>query len=336
MNVQRWINRRRPDWQRLEAILQTEQGVLSGEDLQALGGLYRQVSADLAKAQMRRMGSDLTGYLQGLTLKAHNLIYQPPVFSWPTAARTFLKQLPSQIRTLWPYIATSTAIFLGGMVVGGILYLSDATFIQTMLSAEAIEGVEKKRQLWVTSTTAVAPLSSSSLMTNNISVAFTAFAGGMLFGLGTVYILFFNGVLLGAVSLFVAENGLSFPFWAFVSAHGVPELSAVFIAGAAGLMLAEALIRPWPYRRADRLTLQSRRAVPLLILVVALLVVAGIIEGFISPNDGIQPLVKYGIGLGEMALLGIFVRWGSRRTLDSPAPDVEYPVPGAENQASLR
>lgn len=310
MNFQRWLNQRRPDWQRLEGILSRGQP-LPPEDLRVLGGLYRQVSADLAKAQYHQLGQDLLGYLQGLTLQAHNQVYQPPVATGGFGRA--LQALPGQVRAVGPIFTLSLGIFLGGMLVGAILYGFDASFIETLLPPSAVAGVREKGQLWMSgSTLALAPLDSSLLMTNNISVALGTFAGGMLAGAGTVFILFFNGVLLGAAAIFVADYGLSFPFWAFVSAHGVPELTAIFLAGTAGLLLGRAILDPWPYTRWDRLVMEGRRAVPILIVVVGLLVWAGLLEGFISPNDGIPAAIKFAIGLVELGLMGGFLLLGRR------------------------
>jgi len=317
MNVQRWINNRRPDWQRFETLLQTiDQQQLRGlpvADLQALGAMYRQVSADLAKAQMQQMGADLVNYLQGLALRGYNQVYQPPVVSWGQQTVDYLRHLPRALRKAWPYLATSLGIFGVGMLVGGILYLQDSSFIETLLPPSAIAGVTQKHQLWTGSLTALAPLSSSRIIANNISVAFSALAGGMLLGLGTVYVLFTNGVLMGGIALFIADHGLSYPFWAFVSAHGVPELSAIFLSGAAGLMLGRALLLPWPYRRKERLVLEGRETSPLLVLVVVLLLWAGILEGFISPNDQVSPLLKYGLGAVELTVIALFLGVGRKK-----------------------
>ncbi len=317
MNIQRWIKYRQPDWQRLEASLKTiEQGglaTLPQAELQTLGGLYRQVSADLAKAQMHQMGADLTNYLQSLTLRAHNQVYQPPVVRAPDLGLAWLKTLPDHVRALGVYIALSCGIFLLGSLTGAILYLLDDNVIQAFLPPDAITNVTDNKQLWTGSLVSVAPLSSSWIMANNITVAFTAFAGGIVFGLGTLYILFSNGVMLGAIGLFIAEYGMSYPFWGFVLPHGVPELSAIFLAGAAGLMLGKATLAPWPYLRGDALKIQARRAVPLLVTVFMLLIFAGLIEGFISPSELFPEAFKYLWGLIELILLTAYVIWGGRK-----------------------
>ena len=120
-------------------------------------------------------------------------------------------------------------------------------------------------------------------MTNNISVSFLAFALGMTFGLGTTYIMAFNGLLVGTLAALCHMNGLDVAFWSFVLPHGVIELTAIFIAGGGGLLLATALVAPGDLPLKDALIHRGREAGRLICGCVPLLVVAGIIEGFFSP-----------------------------------------------------
>jgi uncharacterized membrane protein SpoIIM required for sporulation len=122
-------------------------------------------------------------------------------------------------------------------------------------------------------------------MSNNIRVAVLAFAGGVAFGIFTVYVLVFNGLVLGGVLGLAAHYGMSESLITFVIAHGVIELSIIFIAGGAGLSLAWALLSPGLYTRRDALALEARRIVPLAVIAIPVLVIAGMIEGFISPSD---------------------------------------------------
>ncbi len=139
-------------------------------------------------------------------------------------------------------------------------------------------------------------------MTNNIRVAFFAFAGGIIFMVGTAYILVLNGIVIGAVAGLCHANGVALALWSFVSPHGYIELTTIFIAGGAGLKLGYALIAPSFFTRKRTLTDAARTAIQLLGGCVALLVVAGIIEGFVSPSS-LLPSVKIGFG----ALTGILL-----------------------------
>src|SRR5258708_24626368 len=97
--------------------------------------------------------------------------------------------------------------------------------------------------MWTHSIVSIKPQASSAIMTNNLSVSFMAFASGITAGIGTLYLLFFNGIMIGVIGTACANYGMSVPLWSFVSPHGVLELPAIFIAGGAGLRLA----RPPPF-----------------------------------------------------------------------------------------
>jgi uncharacterized membrane protein SpoIIM required for sporulation len=134
-------------------------------------------------------------------------------------------------------------------------------------------------------------------------VSFLAFGGGMLAGVATLYIMAFNGLLIGGLSGLTAHYGLAGELWTFVIGHGVIELSVIMMAGGAGLRLGWAILHPGEYQRRAALALAANRAVRLMIGTVPLLVVAGMIEGFISPNEFIPAPVKWGVGLLTGALL---------------------------------
>jgi uncharacterized membrane protein SpoIIM required for sporulation len=155
---------------------------------------------------------------------------------------------------------------------------------------------------WTDIEPALRPGMATIIFTNNIQVAFLAFAGGVLFGLGTVYVLVSNGLMLGSVlgaAQFYAVGPL---LWSFISPHGFLELTCIVIAGAAGLMLGDALLRPGLLLRREALARAARRAVELVVGAAPILVVAGLIEGFVSPSD-LPFAVKMAIGLGAACVL---------------------------------
>ena len=126
---------------------------------------------------------------------------------------------------------------------------------------------------------------SAMIMTNNIQVAILAFAGGITFGLLTVYILIYNGLIIGALAAIFWNYGNSYVFWAFILPHGVIELIAIFIAGGAGLLMGYKLFVPGPFSRASHLKTQAKRSVMLMLGTVPIFIIAGIIEGFITPGS---------------------------------------------------
>jgi uncharacterized membrane protein SpoIIM required for sporulation len=141
---------------------------------------------------------------------------------------------------------------------------------------------------------------------NNIQVAFLTFAGGVLFGIGTVYVLIENGVMLGGVLGAAQYYGVAPLLWGFISPHGYLELTCIVIAGAAGLMLADALVRPGLLLRREALAHAARRAVELVLGAAPVLVLAGVVEGNVSPSDlpvGVKLAIGPVLGAALFALL---------------------------------
>ena len=137
------------------------------------------------------------------------------------------------------------------------------------------------------------------IFTNNIQVSFLAFSGGVLVGLGTVYVLISNGLALGGVLGAAQFYGVAPLLWSFISPHGYLELTCIVIAGAAGLMLGDALLRPGLLLRREALARASRQAVELVMGAAPVLIVAGLIEGFVSPSDlAIQVKLAFGPAAG--------------------------------------
>jgi uncharacterized membrane protein SpoIIM required for sporulation len=168
-----------------------------------------------------------------------------------------------------------------------------------------ITQVRDEQKLWMGSIVGIEPLASSGIMVNNISVSFGAVAGGITAGIYTTYIMVFNGLLIGAVGTLVGQNNLAYPFWAFVFPHGSLELPAIFLAGGAGLLIARAILFPGKYRRGDALKFYGSQAAQLVFGIVPMLMIAGTIEGFFSPNPVVPDVIKYLVGLG----LFVFLVW---------------------------
>ena len=165
---------------------------------------------------------------------------------------------------------------------------------------------------WTDIQPACGPGMATLIFTNNIQVAFLAFAGGVLFGLGTVYVLVSNGLSLGGVLGAAQFYGVAPLLWSFISPHGYLELTCIVIAGAAGLMLGDALLRPGLQLRREALARAARRAVELVVGAAPVLVVAGLIEGFVSPSD-LPIAIKLAIGpLAGVALYALLLTVGRR------------------------
>ncbi|MBI4782044.1 MAG: stage II sporulation protein M [Oscillatoriophycideae cyanobacterium NC_groundwater_1537_Pr4_S-0.65um_50_18] len=302
MNIQRWVARREQTWKQLEKLLnQVEKfGIksLKAKEIQTLASLYRSTSADLARARTQQVGNLLIENLQTLATRSYTQIYQGSHRQeWQAVRQFYLWGFPAVVQQTRGYIALSTSLLLGFGLVSWWLAWRDPTFLSLVVPESLISQVRDRQELWMGSILGIEPFASASIMVNNIRVSFGALAGGMMAGLGTLYIMVINGISLGAIAALVAQNNLSYPFWAFVFPHGALELPAIFFAGAAGFLLGKAIVFPGQYRRIDALRLYGQQAAQLMFGIVPLLLIAGAIEGFFSPNPAVPSLVKYGTGI---------------------------------------
>ncbi|BCL37735.1 stage II sporulation protein M [Nostoc sp. MS1] len=311
MNIQRWVARREANWQRLDALLRKVETKrlksLKASEIRELASLYRSVAADLARAQTQQVGNILIHNLQSLTSRAYTQIYQGSRRQeWQAVVEFYRWGLPAAIQQTFAYTATATTLFILGLVIAWWYAWQDPTFMSLIVPERLITKVRDEHQLWMGSIVGIEPLASSGIMINNIKVSFGAVAGGITAGAFTVYLMVFNGLLIGAIATLVGQNNLAYPFWAFVFPHGALELPAIFFAGGAGLLLARAILFPGEYRRGDALKLYGSQAVQLVFGIVPMLVIAGIIEGFISPNPRIPEPLKYLLGTSLFMLLFMY------------------------------
>jgi uncharacterized membrane protein SpoIIM required for sporulation len=315
MNIQRWVARREQSWKQLDALLTKaeKQGLksLQASEIRALASLYRSTAADLARARTQQVGERIGQKLQGLVTRGYSQIYQGSRRQDWAAVRQFcLWGFPAAVQQARGAIALSVALFgLAGAASWWFAW-RDPAFLALLVPEELIVQVRDRQELWMGSIVGIEPFASSSIMVNNLRVAFEAVAGGGLLGLRTVYILLYNGALLGAIGALVGQNNLALPFWAFVFPHGALELPAIFLAGAAGLLIARALLFPGAYSRRDALKQYGQQAAYLVFGLVPMLVIAGVIEGFFSPNPAVPMLVKYLAGTG--LLIGLMAYFGRR------------------------
>ena len=284
----RWLQKRKPHWTKLEELLNltNREGLksLSRYDLQELSLLYRQTAADLAAIREDPGSVHFSRYLNQLLTRAHNTIYSGQRANPQRLLAFFWIDYPLIFRRNLNQCALATAIFLVGAFLGAVLTFQDPDFKVKFLGPQMVETIEH-HQMWTHSIVAIKPLASSSIMTNNISVGFTTFALGITGGIGTIYMMLFNGLLMGVVGMACRAAGMSQQLWSFVAPHGVLEIPAIFIAGGAGLRVAQGLLFPGVLPRRESLARAGTEAVRLLLGTVPILVVAGVIEAFVSPTN---------------------------------------------------
>jgi uncharacterized membrane protein SpoIIM required for sporulation len=311
MNIKRWIARREPNWQRLDALLKRveKKGLkaLQASEIRELASLYRSVSADLARARTNQVGNILVQNLQQLTSRSYSQIYQGSRRQeWQAIAQFYRWGFPAVVRETFGYTAVATAIFLLGGLIAWWFSWQDPVFMSLIVPQELIEKVRDRHELWMGSILGREPLASSNIMINNLSVSFKVVAGGITAGAFTVFVLALNGLLIGAIAALVGQNNLAYPFWAFVFPHGSLELPAIFFAGGAGLLIARGMLFPGQYTRVEALKFYGYKAAQLVFGLVPMLVIAGIIEGFYSPSPLVPEPLKYLAGVGLFTLLVIY------------------------------
>ncbi len=282
-----WLEKRQNHWKRLERLLDQCQrdGLksLTRLELQELGLLYRQAAADLSAQREDPSGKSYARYLNLLLSRAHNTIYTGQKSSARGILHFYRYTYPRIFRQNLSLVTTAFLLFVAGGLAGMLLSLVRPEFMSMFLGPRMMETIDHHK-MWTDSVRGVMPLASSGIMTNNLTVSFVAFAGGITAGLFTVYSMVFNGLLIGTIGTACWLGGMSLPLWSFVAPHGVLELPAIFIAGGAGLRIAQGMLFPGFLSRSDSLAKSGGEAIRLLVGVIPILFLAGMIEGFISPS----------------------------------------------------
>lgn len=301
-----FLESRLAKWKRLEELTARASKFrlkdLSGEEVREFGRLYRRTAADLAIAREEVRDQRLVNYLNHLVARAHGAIYRSESSGFGVFASFFRYEFPSVFRKTFRYTLISFAVF---MLSAAFAYA--ACFFDEGFADRIDPGLRENiasHTNWTEAVNRANPLASTSIQANNITVTFMAFAGGLLGGLGTLLALFRNGLLLGIV----IELCVRYRFWEipiFIAAHGVIELTAIFIAGGAGLLVGKALLMPGDMRRVDALVTNGLLAIKLILGCIPMLLIAGLIEGFISPAH-ILPAYKFSISALSALVMAMY------------------------------
>jgi len=315
----RWLEKRKPYWARLEELAKRSsrrglRGLQHGE-LQELGLLYRQTASDLAIVREDNTSNQLSAYLNSLLGRAHNLIYMGHRPKISELRKFYSETYPQVFRETFPQTMLAFGIFLVTALAAFALTLHDPSFAHRMLGAQMMDTIEK-REMWTHSIVTVKPLAASAIMTNNLSVSFTTFALGITAGIGTAWMMVVNGLLLGVIGAATWHAGMAEQLWIFVAPHGVLELPAIFIAGGAGFRIAQGLLFPGHLPRRDSLAIAGVEAVQLLLGTIPILIIAGLIEAFVSPT-GLPVALKFSMAAALSVLLGVYLFGASRKPSQS-------------------
>lgn len=284
MNVKQFIKQHRDQWKELEQLASDlhKRKNITGENLEKFHRLYQKAAQNLSYSQTYFPEEEVTAYLNGLVSKSHNLLYKDQITSWKQAGDFFGHKFIGLLYEQWKFVVVAMLLFTIGGLGAFFAVLQDPLYVFSILSPDMAQGIDPEK-LGTSDGMQDAPVMSASILTNNIQVAILAFAGGVTFGLLTVYVLIYNGIIVGAIAGLFWHHSMTYEFWAYIVPHGMIELTAIFIAGGAGLLMGYKLFVPGEYSRGYQLKVNAKRSVQLLLGTIPLFIIAGIIEGFITP-----------------------------------------------------
>lgn len=252
---------------------------------------YRDVSSDLARLRTAARGNEVDEvfYLNRLVASAHNLLYRRQPIALRDVSRFLFGDVPREIRASALPILLAAAMMFGPAAIAGDAVLHDpgvaATLLPPGMLDRADDGVRRAKtgDGYIQDPQLFRPVMATTIIANNVQVAIAAFASGVTAGVLTAYLLVSNGVSFGAVFGLYGSKGIATLLLAFVAPHGVLELTAICIAGGAGFLLAAALLIPGERTRRRALVENGRRAIKLVAGAALLLLIAGSLEGMVSP-----------------------------------------------------
>ena len=304
-----WILKRRPHWDRLSSLLAQSDssglGQLSRAELQEMALLYRQVAADLSVLRQDSTARNYTTYVNQLLARAHHIIYSGRKTNLLTLFRFLRDQYPAIFQKQIGYVLASVLVSVAWGGLGAALTSARPEFMRHFVGPDMIATMER-HQMWTHSIVGVEPMATSAIMTNNLSVSFVTFAGGIVFGLGTFFYLFVNGMMLGVIAAACHQYDMSVALWSFVAPHGSLELPSILIAGAAGFRLGHAMLFPGSLRWKESIARGGIEATQLVSGIIPLLVIAGCLEGFFSPSQA-PVWLKFTVGGLLFTLLNLWL-----------------------------
>ncbi len=288
---EKFVLSKKDSWENLRKILSTIslKGFKVLDDTQVLEfpRLYRLACTDLAEAKMLKLSPDVLDYLNNIVGQAHKYLYSFPPLKKSSIKLFFTRKLPHIFFKSKHFIALSAFLFLTSFFISFFVVLNNPKAASSVVPKGVLHQMEQSysEPIGKTNSAAYGTMASTFYIQHNISIAFMSFAAGVLFGLGSIYFLIYNGIILGSIFGYIFALGHGKNIMRFVTAHTFFEITGLILAGAAGLLLGFTIIKATRYYRKDSLKLQKKNIFHLVFASALLLFFAALIEGFISPSN---------------------------------------------------
>jgi uncharacterized membrane protein SpoIIM required for sporulation len=314
---------REASWRELEALVRTTErrGVraLSAADLSRLPALYRAAISSLSVARAISLDQNVLRYLESLCARAYLVVYGPRTHLREAVNDFFGRRFPAALRAHRWHVLLALSLLAAGTLTGFALVLRDPDRFYAFVDPALAQGrgptasTEALREVLYSTKGAAQLLNTFSmfLFSHNAQVSLLAFAVGLAGGLPSALLLFSNGLVLGALAALYHGRGLSLELWAWVLPHGVTELTAVVLCGAAGIALGQALVFPGGRERLAALAARGRNAAVLVLGAVAMLFVAALVEGIFRQLVHSVP-VRYAVAAGFAVAWGLYFSLAGR------------------------
>ncbi|MBP4001203.1 MULTISPECIES: stage II sporulation protein M [Pseudomonas fluorescens group] len=312
-------SRHKAEWERFSLALERLERGKETSQVAEFPKAYRRLCQHLALAQERGYSSFLVDSLQQLVLRGHQQLYRHRSQLGANVLGFILAGFPRLVRAEWRFVLVAALLFFGSLIGFGVLVFLFPELVYNLIPADQVREMQSMYDPAAGHLGRSAERAASEdwvmfgyYIMHNIGIAFQTFASGLLLGVGSAFFLFYNGLIIGAVAGHLSEIGFGQTFWSFVIGHGAFELSAIALAGAAGLKLGWALIAPGRLTRIEALQIAARQSILLICGVMLFLLIAAFIEAYWSSRTGVSPQTKYLVGTGLWLGVAIYLLFAGR------------------------
>jgi uncharacterized membrane protein SpoIIM required for sporulation len=317
-----FVAQRKPSWDELDGLLAKKSLLykLPPASISRVAGLYREVCSDLMRARSAGFSAEIIDLLDALSARTSAALYSAPPYRWAGLRELILTGFPVSVRRHARFLLVAVALFVLPALLGFVGALHSRAFAIQVMPESMVAQMEKAyADMGHGRSGTTDSMMASFYVYNNVGIAFRCFATGLLFGLGSVFFLVYNGLLTGVVAGAVTAAGHGKNLFTFMAGHGAFELTAIVISGAAGMVMGYALVDTGPLSRWASLRLKARDLFCMVMGAALMLLIAALIEGFWSPSS-VPPMVKWAVAGLLYVLVLSYLAFAGRASSRRPGP----------------